>query len=77
MGEFIDERSQVSDALTYCDLTTGPAGETVAVAHRLSDIERRHGTSSVTVRTMKVASSSLLAAVARVEERLERSRLVA
>lgn len=77
MGEFIDERSRVSDALTYCDLTTGPAGETVAVADRLSDIERRHGTSSVTVRTMKVASSSLLAAIARVEERLERSRLVA
>jgi hypothetical protein len=77
MAEFIDERSCVSDALTYCDLMTGPAGEDVAVAHRLSDIERRHGTDSVTARTMKIASASLLAAVTRVEERLARSRMVA
>jgi HD superfamily phosphodiesterase len=77
MAEFIDERSCVSDALTYCDLMTGPAGESVAVAHRLSDIERRHGTDSVTARTMKIASASLLAAVARVEERLARSQMVA
>src|SRR3954466_8417987 len=29
IDEFPDERSAVSDALTYCDLTTGPAGDRV------------------------------------------------
>lgn len=31
------------DALVYCDMTTGPAGETVSFADRMDEIERRHG----------------------------------
>ena len=46
MARFQDERSAVSDALTYSDLTTGPAGESVSVAERLREIERRYGRAS-------------------------------
>lgn len=41
MSRFEDERSAVSDALTYSDVTTGPAGEAVTVHERLAEIDER------------------------------------
>jgi predicted hydrolase (HD superfamily) len=73
LDEFADESSAVSDALTYCDLTTGDSGERVRVADRLSDIERRYGADSVVGRALTRASGSLLAAVERTEDRLSRA----
>jgi hypothetical protein len=70
MSHFPDERSAVSDAPTYCDLTTGPAGEAVSVAERLGEIERRYGPASLVVRTLEQASQTLVGMVARTERRL-------
>jgi len=73
LSAFHDERSAVSDALAYSDLTTGPAGERVTVAERLGEIERRYGRASVVVRALKSASDTLLAIVERTEQRLAAS----
>lgn len=39
--EFQDERSAVTDALWYADMTTGPDGDPVDVAGRLAEIRHR------------------------------------
>ena len=70
VARFIDERSPVSDALTYCDLTTGPAGQRTTVERRLREIEARYGAASVVVRALEHASPSLFAMVERTEQRL-------
>ena len=72
MDGFVDERSAVSDALAYVDLTTGPAGQAVSVAERLVDIERRYGPESLVVRALDDASTVLQAMVERTEQRLAR-----
>lgn len=43
LAEFHREDSVTYDALVYCDMTTGPGGETVSFADRMDEIERRHG----------------------------------
>ena len=70
LGAFHDERSAVSDALTYSDLTSGPTGERMSVAERLNEIESRYGHASLVVRALDSASGSLRAAVQRTEHRL-------
>lgn len=73
LDEFPDEASVVSDTLTYCDLTTGPAGERVTAGERIREIEQRYGAESVVVRALHAASADLLEAVERTERRLDRS----
>src|SRR5262249_22488671 len=70
VDEFTDEGSAVSDALTYCDLTTGPEGERITVAARLGEIEERYGADSAVVRAHKRAAASVLAMVERTERLL-------
>ena len=70
MASFADEESAVSDALTYCDLTTGPAGERVSVSDRLNEIEHRYGSESVVVEALESASQTLAVMVERTEQRL-------
>ncbi len=67
---FADERSAVTDALWYCDLTTGPDGERMTLAERLADVEDRHGHDSVVARAMREAWDELEGCVGRVERRL-------
>jgi HD superfamily phosphodiesterase len=40
LGAFPPETSATADALTYCDMTTGPAGERVTMPERLAEIAR-------------------------------------
>jgi hypothetical protein len=68
--EFADEASVVSDALTYCDLTTGPTGARITVLQRLGEIEQRYGSASIVVEALRRASESLFAMVERTEMRL-------
>ena len=72
MSHFPVECSAVSDALSYSDLTTGPAGERVSVAERLGEIERRYGSASLVVGALEQASETILAMVERTEQRLSR-----
>lgn len=46
LAEFDDERSVVSAALAYCDLTTGPSGEPMTPRQRLIDVRARYGEES-------------------------------
>ncbi|MGI9098564.1 MAG: HD domain-containing protein [Solirubrobacteraceae bacterium] len=70
LARFAEESSPVADALTYCDLTTGPDGASISVASRLADIERRYGPSSLVAQAIDAAADTLRAAVARTEGRL-------
>src|SRR5690606_30515765 len=41
--EFAPERQELADALTYCDMTTGPDGRHLDVHERLAEIHSRYG----------------------------------
>jgi HD superfamily phosphodiesterase len=71
LAEFSEERSDVADALTYCDLTTGPNGERISVASRLDEIKVRYGPTSPVTRAINAADDTLAAAVARTEARMD------
>jgi HD domain len=75
LADFPWERSAVADALTYCDLTTGPAGARVPLAGRLAEIFERYGDDHVVTRSLRRAQPHLTAAVARTERLLARAGL--
>lgn len=72
--EFPRPEPGYEDALCYCDMTTGPAGERVAVADRLDEIQRRYGPDSPVTRFVDRARDEILASVERVERRLSESQ---
>ena len=69
-AEFPVADSGVSDALTYCDMTTSPTGGSVSVGDRLAEIKQRYGPSDVVTSFVQAAESNLLGSVARVSSRL-------
>ncbi len=73
LADFKDEASATSMALTYCDMTTGAAGEPVTLAERLADIERRYGASHVVARSVRQARPELEGCVQQVEASLRSS----
>jgi hypothetical protein len=72
LAAFSEEQSAVADALTYCDLTTGPNGERITVASRLNEIKTRYGPASLVTQAINAATDTLAAAVARTEARMDR-----
>lgn len=70
MAWFEREQSPTADALTYCDLTTSPAGALVSFEQRLADIEQRYGAGHAVSTAIRQATPSLLEAVRRTELRL-------
>lgn len=70
LAEFPREESAVSDALTYCDMTTGPDGQRFTVEERLAEITTRYGPGSLVGRFIERARPELVGAVRRTEERL-------
>ena len=67
------EESWVSDALTYCDLTTGPAGLPMTFEDRVAEVEQRYGEGEI-VDALRQATPHLRGAVERTEDRLQRRR---
>jgi hypothetical protein len=63
------EESWVSDALTYCDLTTGPTGLPMAFEDRVAEVEQRYGEGEI-VDALRQATPHLLGAIERTEDRL-------
>lgn len=59
------------ELLWYCDMTTGPSGERVSVEDRLQEIRQRYGPDALVTRSVDRAADRLVAAVRRVERRLE------
>ena len=70
LAEFPHEESAVSDALAYCDLTTGPDGQRLTVEERLVEIISRYGPESLVGRFIDQARPEMIGAVRRTEERL-------
>ncbi|MCV7195766.1 HD domain-containing protein [Mycobacterium angelicum] len=66
LSEFGDPPSDVLDALTFCDLTTGPDGSPVSADDRLSEVLARYGPDDPVHRAVDAGREELLAAVRRV-----------
>jgi hypothetical protein len=73
LREFPRQREELTDALIYCDMTTGPDGRHLPAEERLSEIYRRYGADHIVSRSIARAAPTLAIAVGAVEER-ERSR---
>jgi hypothetical protein len=68
LSEFSDPPSDVLDALTFCDLTTGPDGSPVSADDRLSDVLTRYAPEDPVHRAVDAGREELLAAVQRVRD---------
>jgi putative nucleotidyltransferase with HDIG domain len=70
LGRYPDERSAVSDALTYADQSTGPVGQPLPIRLRMAEMLVRHGPDSAQARVHHARGPHLLAVAERVERRL-------
>lgn len=68
--EFRPPPPGLADAMTYCDMTTGPDGQRMPVGDRLADIQHRYAPESVVGRAIRRAEPGILAAVERVTAQL-------
>jgi putative nucleotidyltransferase with HDIG domain len=75
LARYADERSPVSDALTYADQHIGPHGRHMTLDQRMTDMLSRHGAGSPQARAHEQRRSHIIAAVGRVDAR--RSMLTA
>jgi hypothetical protein len=66
LSAFSPPPQQVLDALTFCDLTTGPDGSAVSPRDRLDDVLQRYSPDDPVHRAVGSARGGLLAAVDRV-----------
>jgi hypothetical protein len=69
--EFLPADPVLSDALSYCDMTTTPGGGMVSVQDRLAEIRERYGPQSLVTRFTFKAESSLISSVSRTVWRLQ------
>lgn len=67
LTEFADPNREVLDALTFCDLTTGPDGSVVSAAARLEEVLQRYGPDDPVHQAIDMSRDDLLAAVGRVQ----------
>jgi hypothetical protein len=68
--EFSPADPLLTDALRYCDMTTGPDGDHARPADRLVEIRGRYGPDHQVTRFVRRAASEILATCARVEAML-------
>jgi hypothetical protein len=69
-AEFSPANPLLTDALLYCDMTTGPDGDHVRPADRLAEIRARYGPDHVVTRFVELATPEILASARRVEKML-------
>lgn len=68
--EFPAEESHLADALTYADITTGPAGQPLSAEERIAEILERYEVGHIVHRSIRHVAPELLATVRRVEDRV-------
>ncbi|TDC79136.1 HD domain-containing protein [Actinomadura sp. 7K507] len=68
--EFGGKAPVLSEALIYCDMTTGPEGNLLQVEERLSEIRARYGNGHLVSRAISNASAQLIGAVYKVRDDL-------
>ena len=69
--EFKPAPRDLADALIYCDMTTGPDGQEMTVRKRIAEVRKRYGPDHVVSRAIARVRAELIAAVGRVEGKLE------
>ena len=70
MTSFPGHRNRkLTDAMTWCDMTSGPTGDEVDIEWRLADIRVRYGPESLVGKFADQAEPHLRAATSRVQER--------
>jgi hypothetical protein len=74
LAAYEHEQSWVSDALTYCDLTTGPTGLPMTFEDRVAEVEQRYQEGEI-VDALRQATPYLVAAIKRTKGRLRQHRL--
>jgi putative nucleotidyltransferase with HDIG domain len=74
LDAYPDERSRVTDALTYADQTVGPHGQRLPIRQRIAEALARHGAGSPQAKAYPVREPRLLAVAERVERRLAELR---
>lgn len=70
LAAFPREESIITDTLTYCDMTTGLAGQPISLDDRFNDVQRRYGSEHTVCRSLELARPYIEAAVARVRREL-------
>lgn len=70
LDEFPREESPIADALTSCDIQTGPTGQHITLDERGADIQRRYGAYHLVTRAFELALPSYRHAVAQTAKRL-------
>jgi hypothetical protein len=70
LEKFPREPSAVADALTYCDMTIGSAGEPMTLHERTLDIAQRYGEEHATTQSLAWSMPYLSLALARTDRRL-------
>ncbi len=60
---------ELLDALTYCDMTSGPDGERMTLDERLAEIVQRYGVGHLVTESIQAATRHLRESVARAEQR--------
>jgi HD domain len=71
LAAFPVEDGPVMDALTYADMTTGPAGQSMTLDERIGEIQRRYPPDDPVHRAIVRARPLLQAAVERARRRLD------
>ncbi len=71
--EFPVTDGPLADALWFCDMTTGPDGEDLDLAGRLSEARERYGPEHLISRYLERAEPELQAVISRVEQKLTHS----
>jgi HD domain-containing protein len=74
LAAFPVEDGPVMDALTFADMTTGPAGQPMTLDERIGEIQRRYSPDDPVHRAILRAHPLLQAAVQRVRTRLDGRR---
>ncbi len=72
LAEFPREVSETAEALTYCDLTTGPSGGVVTFEDRIEELFNRYPPEDVVLEALRRSMPHLAEAVRRTERRLAR-----
>lgn len=75
LAEFPPEDSATYDALVFCDMTTGPTGDTVLFEDRISEIRLRYGPDHAVTIALDSSYSSLAACCERTIGRLEEVKI--
>jgi hypothetical protein len=73
LREFRPASRLLSDALVYCDMTTGPQGQPMPVEQRLAEIRERYGPDHLVTRALARSAPNLAASVARTTQMLAQS----